>query len=155
MIYILTGPIRSGKTTALLKWIKEKKDAAGILTPDVDGIRHFMNIANHQFFKMEASANEEKIVVGRFAFSKINFEKANAILLEAVACRGWLVLDEAGPLELNGEGFYNSIKKIMDSGKEKILFVVREELVEKFCICFQLKASDVKILSAENLPQLV
>lgn len=155
MIHILTGPIRSGKTTALLKWVEEKKDVTGILTPDVDGIRHFMNIANHQLFKMEASANEEKIVVGRFAFSKINFEKANTILLEAMDGKGWLVLDEAGPLELNGEGFYNSIKTILDSGKEKILLVVREELVEKFCVCFQMTASDVKILNTENLPQLV
>ena len=155
MIHILTGPIRSGKTTALINWIKDKKDAAGILTPDVDGIRHFMNIATRQLFKMEASENEEKIVVGRFAFSKTNFEKANTILQDAIDCTGWLVLDEAGPLELNGEGFYKSIKKIPESRKEKILFVVREELVEKFCSCFQIATSDLKILNAENLPQLI
>jgi len=70
MIYLLTGPIRSGKTTALMQWASSLKDVSGILTPDLNGKRQFLNLANSEYFHMEAIDGEAEITIGRFAFSK-------------------------------------------------------------------------------------
>ena len=154
MIHILTGPIRSGKTTTLLNWIKDKKDAAGILTPDVDGFRHFMNIATRQLFKMEASENEEKIVVGRFAFSKNNFNRANEILLNETFNDGWLIIDEIGPLELIGHGYNESIIFLLTKRYKKTLWVVREGLITTISKHFKIENSKYEVLTISNLCDL-
>ena len=45
MIYILTGDIRSRKTTALLHWIEGRKDVDGLLCPDdKTGKRYFLKV---------------------------------------------------------------------------------------------------------------
>ena len=45
MIYILTGAIRTGKTTALLNWINNRNDVDGLLCPDNEnGKRYFLKV---------------------------------------------------------------------------------------------------------------
>jgi len=74
-IYILTGKIQSGKTTALMKWAASRNDVFGIFTPVIDGKRFFMDAHTHDQFKMEADKTEkEALSVGRFNFSKDSFE---------------------------------------------------------------------------------
>ena len=70
-IFILTGPVQTGKTTSLIKWTEKRNDVYGILTPVVDGKRMFMNVQARQLFYMEATEEEtEVLTVGRFIFSK-------------------------------------------------------------------------------------
>lgn len=152
MIYLLTGPIRSGKTTALMQWASSLKDVSGILTPDLNGKRQFLNLANSEYFHMKAIDGEAEITIGRFAFSKKNFEKANGIIKSATDCKGWLILDEIGPLELNINGFYSSLIHIFKNRNEKMLFVVRESLVEKVCSFFKIEPE--KTVTIGQLPQL-
>lgn len=128
MVYILSAPIRSGKTTSLVNWSAARKDVYGILTPEANGKRVFMNANTKEQFPMEARGEEETLVVGRFAFSKAGFEKAIQIIRDAVNKEGWLVIDEIGPLELKGEGFYEVLKDVLSMRQEKILLVVREGL---------------------------
>lgn len=130
MIYILSAPIRSGKTTSLVHWTAEKDDAFGILTPVENGKRFFMNVKTREQFPMEASGNEETLSVGRFVFSKDGFEKAIQIIRDAMHKQGWLVIDEIGPLELRGEGFCEVLKEILAERNEKILLVAREGMAE-------------------------
>lgn len=132
LVHILTGPVRSGKTTALISILETVQKNGGILTPVTAGKRVFMNVENGACFPMEAT-NEETAVfrVGRFCFSKAGFEKASAIIRSAVPVTGWLVIDEIGPLELNGEGFSDVLNGVLALRKEKILLVVREGLAEK------------------------
>jgi len=132
-VFILTGPVQSGKTTALIKWSEKRKDVFGIITPVVNGKRMFMDAHTYELFDMEAREEEKELLpVGRFVFSKRNFAKASGIIHEATDKAGWLVIDEIGPLELRGEGFYEVVKKVARSGKDKrILLVVREGMAEK------------------------
>ena len=126
-IFILTGPIQTGKTTSLVKWSAKRKNVAGILTPVVDGKRVFMNAGTREQFRMEAETNEkELLVIGRFIFSKNNFDRAIAIIRDAADTEGWLVIDEIGPMELTGRGFCKVLKETLATRKEKILLVVRE-----------------------------
>jgi nucleoside-triphosphatase len=53
-IYIISGPIQSGKTSALLQWSATRNDVYGILTPIINGKRVFMNAHSREQFAMEA-----------------------------------------------------------------------------------------------------
>lgn len=128
MVYILSAPIQSGKTTSLINWSAARKDVYGILTPVINRKRVFMNAQTREQFTMEATGEEESLTVGRFIFSKIGFNKAIKIIRDAISIDGWLVIDEIGPLELKGEGFYEVLKDVLAIRREKILLVVREGL---------------------------
>jgi nucleoside-triphosphatase THEP1 len=104
----------------------------GILTPVVNGKRFFMNAHSNERFPMEAAEYDADILtVGRFIFSKAGFEKAIQVIRDAVDKKGWLVIDEIGPIELRGEGFRDILKEILAIRKEKIVLIVRQGLVEK------------------------
>jgi nucleoside-triphosphatase THEP1 len=150
MIYIFTAPIGYGKTTALLQWAGKRNDVYGILTPVMNDTRVFMDAHTKEQFAMEATGAEETIMVGRFIFSKTNFEKAIQIIRNAIHKDGWLVIDEIGPLELRGEGFHDVLKEVLIAREEKIILVVREGLCEK--VKEQFETTDSVII--KNLLQI-
>lgn len=143
MIFILTAPVQSGKTTSLVKWAEKRNDVYGIVTPVVDGKRVFSDIATKEEFPMEAVEGEETLLVGRFIFSKTGFEKAVSIIRDAIDKNGWLIIDEIGPLELRGEGFHDIVRKVLRERKEKIILVVREGLVQQVKDHFMIKATAI------------
>jgi nucleoside-triphosphatase THEP1 len=131
-VYILTAPMQSGKTHSLVSWSEKRTDVQGILTPVVNGQRFFMNISTRHLFPMEAREGEtETLIVGRFVFSKANFEKAIQIIRDNINKEGWLVIDEIGPMELRGEGFHAILKEALAQRKSNLLLVVREGMAEK------------------------
>lgn len=91
---------------------------------------------------MEALPGEtEKISVGRFAFSKVNFEKAIGVIREATYKEGWLVIDELGPLELRGDGFAEVVREVMATRQLPIILVVREGLVNNITAYFNIQGA--------------
>ncbi len=140
-VYILTARVQTGKTTSLLQWSEKRNDVFGILTPVVDGKRMFMNVHSRQLFLMEAKEGEEELLtVGRFVFSKANFDKAIQIIRDSIDKPGWLVIDEIGPMELRGEGFSDVLKEVLVKRKHNILLVVRDkdDMMEKVKTCFNI-----------------
>ncbi|MDP4264118.1 MAG: nucleoside-triphosphatase [Bacteroidota bacterium] len=140
-IYLLTGPVQTGKTTSLINWSIKRNDVFGILTPVVDGKRVFMNAHTREQFPMEATGGEtETQKVGRFIFSKTNFNRAVQVILDAMNTSGWLAIDEIGPLELRGEGFCSALKEVLqDRRKGRIILVIREGIQEKVREYFNIK----------------
>jgi len=127
-IYILSGPVQTGKTTLLMDWIKNKKEVTGILTPVVEGKRVFMNIQTGEVFPMEAVEGEQEVLtIGRYVFSKINFDKAIQVVRQGMNNPGWLLIDEIGPMELRGEGFGTVLHEVINLRKEKLILVVRDK----------------------------
>lgn len=146
-LYILAGPVRSGKTSSLIQWA-EGKEVYGILTPDKDGRRVFMNAHTKETFSMEAAAGEtDTLIIGRFNFSKTNFDKAVQVIRDAMNDDGWLIIDEIGPLELKGEGFHDVLREVIATVKKKVLIVVREGLVEKVKQHFAISGTVINTLS--------
>lgn len=154
-VYILSGPIRSGKTTQLLNWSAGREDIFGILTPDMEGEKVFMDVHSREQFTMQANAEDQAIIsIGRFVFSQTAFLKATQIIRDSMrhqkAC--WLIIDEIGPLELNNEGFASVLKEVIhsDNTEQKIILVVREALSEKvknqFCINNAIVMTDISSL---------
>lgn len=131
-VYILTGQVQTGKTTSLLQWAEKRKDVYGILTPVINGKRVFMDAHSKETFAMEAGENETAtITVGRFIFSKNNFDKAIQCIDNNMEKDGWLIIDEIGPLELRGEGFHDVLRKVVEKRTGKTILVVREGLVQQ------------------------
>lgn len=161
MIYVFSGPIGSGKTTRLEKWIKGREDVSGILMPVLDGIRFIYSISSKKLFPIDADKNEdpEKIVnIGKYFFSKELFDWGNEeIIKSAETGEEILIIDEIGPLELRGEGFAPALRKVLDifSQKGKILvIVIRKGLVEEVTGHFRI--SEYTLLpSLKELDQLL
>ena len=154
-IFILSGQIESGKTTALEKWAVSRKDVKGILTPVIEGKRMFRDIETGRLFRMEIEGSEsDGWIIGRFVFSRTQFELAQKILFDAGDTMGWLVIDEVGPLELLEKGFFKVIKKFVAERKGPTLLVVREkdDMVNRIKEYFRLP--DAKVIhSLDELPQ--
>ncbi len=139
MIYILSGDIRSGKTTALLNWTKERKDVDGLLCPDGDnGKRYFLKIKSKSEFGLEVEAeSKETITIGPFHFLKSAFNKANEFLMPMlmVPSKMFLIIDELGKLELKNQGLHDSavllIPKFMNTTKQHLILVVRTSLFDE------------------------
>jgi nucleoside-triphosphatase THEP1 len=160
-IYIFSRPIHSGKTTELLQWCNQQKNITGVLMPDIDSSRKILDLHTKNIFDIECTdaANTKELLtsVGRFHFYTAAFEKANSIVLAALNQKpDWLVIDEAGKLELDGKGFYESIEKAIDFySTDKVagnlLITVRESLCNKVISFFKIK----RALVIHQLEELV
>jgi nucleoside-triphosphatase THEP1 len=148
-IFIFSRPVHSGKTTELLQWCNRQKNIAGVLMPDINGSRKILDLHTKEIFDIEctdAAITKEHITsVGRFHFYTTAFEKANAIVLAALnQMPGWLVIDEAGKLELDRKGFFGSIVKAVDLYNDNkvsgnLLITVREGLCNEVVSFFKIK----------------
>jgi nucleoside-triphosphatase THEP1/ABC-type thiamin/hydroxymethylpyrimidine transport system permease subunit len=143
-LYILTGPVQTGKTTRLREWAKDRTDVFGILSPVIGGKRFFLDLKTKQTFPMEAAAGESAVAVGKYRFSAGAFQRAKSILNAASGEKeGWIVVDEIGPLELDGKGFSDDIHAMLRnrSEQQKLIFVIREGILERAVKHFGLEGS--------------
>ena len=154
-IIIFSRPIHSGKTTELLWWCNGQKNIYGILMPDINGSRKMLDLNTKDVFDIECTdvENTSELLssIGRFHFYSKVFEKANSILLDALALNPeWLVIDEAGKLELEGKGLFDAIIKTTDAYNNKrntgnLLITVRDSLCEEVISFFKFK--DYRIIN--------
>jgi nucleoside-triphosphatase THEP1 len=148
-IYIFSRPIHSGKTTALLQWSNHQINISGILMPDINGSRKIVDLKTKEIFDIECidalNTTEPLTSVGGFHFYTAAFDKANSILINALTQKpDWLVIDEAGRLELEGRGFYKSIMQAVDLYNNanyhfNLLLTVRDSLCEEVISFFKIK----------------
>lgn len=163
MIFILTGAIRSGKTTTLLSWIKNRNDIDGLLCPDAEnGKRCFLKIKSQLKIALETDIelkNEAVIEVGKFRFLESGFKKANNFLLSLSfeTDNSYIIIDELGKLELNNEGLHLAsetlISKFIFDKKQHLILVVRDYLVDDILKHYGL--SEYMILTKDNLNELL
>jgi nucleoside-triphosphatase THEP1 len=148
-IKILTGPKGHGKSSLLRKQYAGREGADGILTlrRDMDQ-RDFQLLSSGQTWPMEGEEGYSGpwLKVGRFCFSEEAFRRAEKFLLEAASAEKnhTLIIDEIGPLELGGEGFFRVLRILLDqvNGLDLIL-VVRSELLKEVQQFFGLESAQV------------
>lgn len=155
-ITIITGPIKSGKTTHLEKLISSLKDAGGI-TQILSGSKRFLHdiSSGEQVELTSQTFDKDTFKIGKFTFRKSAFiwakEKLENSLLSG---NKTIVIDEYGPLELNGEGleplFSEIISKIKSNFDLQVIVVVRDKLLKEFLLKFELDESEVKIEIISN-----
>ncbi len=137
-IYIYSGKVQQGKSGKLLKLIRNRKDVAGLLTPEKNGVKMIYHISSrswHPFQLMEET--ESSLRIGRFVLSQEGFDKARHIIAETrMGNRRWVIIDEVGHLELKGKGLEpeigNTIRFFEEkAGERNLVLVVRESLLNK------------------------
>lgn len=148
-LYILSGPIRTGKSTKLLKWSENKKNVAGILQYELNGNRVIRNISSGEVLILEAeNLKKSKIIkVGKFLFNKDVFRWAQKQIKQSFQEKpDWLIIDEYGKLELDNKGLEPAISEVIKKSKSqdypKIILVIREYLKNEFLKKFELESSD-------------
>jgi len=162
MIYILTGDIRTGKTSALLEWVSNREDVDGVLCPDGEnGKRYFLKVKSQKEIELEVVPiaigieSEKMITIGRFHFLKSAFEKANEFLVElgSKSENQYLIIDELGKLELKHKGLHPSaetlIPKYETNKNQDLILVVRDYLVND--ILRQYSINEYSILKKDDL----
>ena len=153
MIRILAGPIRSYKTTTLLQWTGMRDDVGGVLTPDIDGVRMLYNVRSKEYFTWQkAEANDPgDLVIGRFVFDGAAFRTAISWLDEHLfdPLIHTIIIDEIGPLELQGKGWDEWLQRSMDRLLTKdVIFVVRETIVEDVIRRYGLENAEIVDMTA-------
>jgi nucleoside-triphosphatase THEP1 len=159
-IILITGPINSGKSSAMMKLVLQEKAAGffptGIIARAV--IEHDRKIG---FDIIDLLSDEIKPLarlnwnisdsfkVGKYLFAREGFEFARKALLN-FHTDGVVFLDEAGPLELDDCGYADCLRQLIDSNIRKLYIAVREECVTELREKFFL-GKNVKILNIKNL----
>ena len=131
---ILTGPVGTGKTTALQQLVRVHPDRfAGLLAPVIRHQRHLQDISTGELRLLETSpAAPDALPVGKYVFSASVFAWARERLAEQAASfpHRWFVLDEIGKLELQGKGLAPVAMEILQGDRvNNLLVVVRDSLL--------------------------
>lgn len=155
MIYILTGPINTGKTSWLIDDFKKRSHADGFACRKVrvNGehigyeLVHLKTGETCQFIRKIAHIPEdwnEAFRLGvHYSFNKEGAAFAQKITDEALNSKiDFFYLDEVAHLELKGQGFADILKRVL-AARIDMLLVVREALVEKITKTFGIKEYEV------------
>ncbi|MBU0753504.1 MAG: DUF2478 domain-containing protein [Planctomycetes bacterium] len=152
MLYVLTGPVRCGKTTLLEQVVRELQN----LNVHIDGflskaVMEQGNLAGYDLFDLqqrkagpfirrEGEASWERS--GAFFFQPQGIEQAMKIVHRARQA-DLTVIDEIGPLELKGKGIWPAIEPLLGQESSSALVIVRERILEKFLERFPKQRSRV------------
>lgn len=154
-IYLLKGPVQSGKTTTLKEFCTGRPQTGGILSPVINGKRHFVDIESQETFLMEDFPSEENIIqTGKYIFSEAAFKRATELLQSCISRNVELIIiDEIGPLELRGKGFAEILQHLLSITLPKInlILVVRENIVDNVIENFQLDKSTISVFGIDQL----
>ncbi len=156
MIYILTGKVGSGKSSALKKWLEGRNDIGGFLSPDIEGKRYLQNIQTDQFIPFQTNLIEDRVTieVGRFRFLKEAFSIASDWVLAQLSEENvnGILIDEVGKLEMKGEGFDRLVKSLLLQTDKDIYMVVRDYLLDD--VIKRYKLFEFGIISKDTLETL-
>lgn len=140
--FVLTGSVKTGKTSSLIEWFSRKNDVYGFACPYMDDVRVLQIIHTGEIEPMELKHITEPddkicddiIKVGRFRFSNAAFVKMRNILNERANLNyNWMVIDEIGKLELSGKGLEPELTQyLLNPVKQlKNIIVVRDYLLNE------------------------
>jgi len=141
MIFILTGPVHSGKTTtlkrAVQKFEKAKLDIGGFLSVAVfkgqerTGYDLFELKGKKSIPLIQREGNKDWERVGSYFFIPSGLEEAQRIISRSKNS-DICVVDEFGPLELSGKGFWPALKPILFPPLTTFLITLRKSILEDF-----------------------
>ncbi len=143
MIFILSGPVHSGKTTLLKRAIHElKKQGIGVDGFLSEAILEDQAVAGYDLFDIKNEITIPLIRktgepawqrIGDFFFLPQGLTMAKDIILRSrEADLG--VVDEVGPLELFGKGFWPALLQVIFQPSASFLLVVRESIIHDFLV---------------------
>ncbi len=156
-IIIVTGEIDSGKSRMLEKLALDEKrnGVSGIIARGVveNGAKigfDMIDLSSGIKIPLARTAWEPEtgFKVGKYIFSREGFNLACEALLN-FRQDGVVFLDEAGPLELNGEGYADCLKTLLGSNISRLYVAVRGECLNEFTQKF-VKSNPTKIIRTDS-----
>ncbi len=159
-VIVVTGEINSGKSS-LFEMLVESERQNGISPTGIIARGIFDNGNKTGFEIIDLSSGKtkplarinwdipESFPVGKYIFSQKGFDFACRALLNYEQ-RGVVFLDEVGPYELNGNGYYYCLKQLLDSDISRLYVAVRSSCLEEFKIRF-LAGKKNRIVNTDNL----
>jgi nucleoside-triphosphatase THEP1 len=146
---IITGKKHSGKTTKLLEIISELKlegrICAGLIAKGtfVENKRNSFTLLDIESNKtcefMSTVKNDEFQKIGKFYINPKGISFGNMVLNSSInSFAEYIVIDEIGPLELEGNGWSENLERLLKTNK-KLIIVVRQGFVETICKKFEIK----------------
>lgn len=141
-VVIITGDIQQGKTTFTQKVVSDLLEKnvriAGFLSIGVNesGVRTGFKLSEigtgREIELCSVKRSEKRLRLGRFYFNQEALVFGNEILNpNNLTDKQLIVIDEIGPLELNGHGWSKSIDNITRLNTIPHIWVVRKSLVQK------------------------
>ncbi|HSV88182.1 MAG TPA: nucleoside-triphosphatase [Bacteroidales bacterium] len=142
-VILLTGQKGKGKTTLSLKLAAVLKEMGftvdGIVAPEIveNGERTgymIQSVITGQTMPLARKVNSSsgfQTIPFVFEEAALNFGKS-ILEVPRVESADLVILDEAGPLELNGEGWASTFTNVIARRNKPTLVIVRPSLVEKF-----------------------
>ncbi len=137
----MTGPVHSGKTSLLKKVVIELKEQQH----KIDGFLSEVVLRNQEivgydlldlgekrsipFLRKEGEEEWEKI--GSYFFIPQSLEEAKDIILRSKE-DDLLIVDEVGPLELEGKGLWPALNRVIFLPLRQSLLVIRLNVVNDF-----------------------
>lgn len=119
-----------------MEWAASKKNVCGIFQPVIEDKRFVYHIDSRSLKALESANEANSIVIGDYKFDLSTLEWARNCITESFNKNpDWLIIDEVGPLELEGKGLEPVITRIITDSrnfKGRIIFVVREKMLKKF-----------------------
>ncbi len=158
MIFFLTGEVNSGKTSLLTKWVdaylREGRRIGGVLAPANwrEGKKISYDIIDiekeepHLLASVEPLPDAERF--GRFWFSRNGLALAESALMHLDAGFDIGVVDEVGPLELEGRGLANGLRAVLTHPPTKVILVVRNSLIGDVARTFRLRNYQVLTINS-------
>ena len=133
-VILFSGPIHSGKTTRLQKFISDK-NCDGIIAPVKDGKRYIQRIKTNEIRLLDTES-EDSIQIGKHKFSKEILDWAKVQIQESLKNKiDYLVIDEIGKLELRDEGYEPIVSEAINHFKAQsdfnLVVVVRDSLANE------------------------
>jgi nucleoside-triphosphatase THEP1 len=162
-IIVFTGPVQSGKTTFLRRLFEDRKDVAGFLCPDVNGLRCFFDLKSKELLEFEvpqAGDGLSVIHIGKFAFRSDTFANAKRMISQASdISSSFFIIDEIGKLELKGLGLEPELNIMLHDRNPNIttlILVVRDYLLDDVINRYSLQnAVVIHIENKEEILRLV
>ena len=154
-VLIITGEINSGKTSAVEKLIfllqSAGKKTCGVYSRGIlkDNKKIGFEIVDiksgraKQIASVHAESNFN-VSQGRYFFNVDIFDEYNKIIMNSFD-EDVIIIDEIGPLELKDGGFFPLIQNCLANFKGKLVFVIRDHLIENVLAKFNLGLDDAVI----------
>lgn len=123
----------------------------GFVTPDIDDSRKiiFLDSDEEIPFQVEDNYKGEVIEIGKFRFSKDSFGRVKEKLKQIhLTTKHLVIIDEIGPLEMNGKGFEPELSAVIEKFKSEVtskqlILVVRNTLLNPLIEKYNLQNANV------------
>ncbi|HEB62227.1 MAG TPA: DUF2478 domain-containing protein [Bacteroidetes bacterium] len=154
---IISGETRSGKTTYLKNLIQQLTEKepdlkiGGLIAHGIDenGERlgfELENILTGQRILLCDDNNQKgDLKIGKFYFKQSGLEFGQQSLKDAIEKANLLIVDEIGPMELKGKGWFNEIELAFQKDDLDMIWVVRKSLLDKVLKLWQ--HSNVEVIN--------